>query len=367
MKIMFFISSLGNGGAERVVSVLADSFCKSGHDISVVLLADNHIYYPIADGVKIHFLDREWKTKKNKASQIIQRIRMIRKTVEAEKPDVVISFISETNIDVSIALAFHNVPLIVSERSDPTINPPSYAKRVLRRYVYFRPDGFVFQTKYARDYFSKSIQRKSTVILNPLVSTLPEYFAGVRDKRIVTVARLSKVKNIPLMLNAFKNFIKIKPEYYLEIYGEGEQEDKIRSVIEEEHLSDSVRLMGFCKDVHERINKASMFVMSSDYEGLPNALLEAMAQGLPCIATDCPCGGPRTLINHQLNGLLVKVGDADGLTKAMVDILDNPVYKGIGERAQSIRSTASTQVVTEEWLDYIDEVIKRRQYGRKKA
>lgn len=367
MKIKFFISSLGNGGAERVVCVLANSLVRAGHDVSIMLLADDHIYFPICDQVKISFLDREWKKKKNKTFRIIQRIRLIRKTVETDKPDVVISFISETNIDVSIALAFHKVPLIVSERSDPKINPPSRMKRVLRRFIYFRPDGYVFQTPNAQMYFNKSIQKKSAVILNPLASDLPECYTGARDKRIVTVVRLSKIKNIPLLLEAFKQFVRIKPEYLLEIYGEGDQEDEIRTIIEEEHLSGNVRLMGFCKDVHERINRAAMFVMSSDYEGLPNALMEAMAQGLPCISTDCPCGGPRTLIDHGSNGLLVKVGDAEGLLKAMVDILDNPIYKGIGEKAQNIRTIASTQVITKKWMDYIIEVINRGQHDRKRT
>lgn len=365
MKIMFFISSLGNGGAERVVSVLANSFSGSGHDVSVTLLADNHIYYAVSDNVRITFLEKEWKKNRNKALRIIERIRLIRDTVSAEKPDIVISFMSETNLDVSAALLFSDVPLIVSERSDPAINPSGKMKRYLRRMLYHRPDGFVFQTKDARNFFSVSIQKKATIILNPLVSELPEYYTGEREKRIVTVARLSRPKNIPLLLDAFKVFAQLKPEFCLEIYGEGDQENEIRKLIVEKGLSDSVKLLGFCKNVHERINKAAMFVMSSDYEGMPNALMEAMAQGLPCISTDCPCGGPKTLINHRSNGLLVKVGDLDGLTKAMVDIIDDPTCKGIGERARDIWTIANVQVITEKWMEYINNVRNRGHHGRK--
>ena len=367
MKIMFVVLSLGKGGAERVVSVLANSFVEMHHDVVITFTANKKICYTISDKIKTICLENEWSFNQKAFHRVFKRIQAIRKTVKSEKPDIVISFLSLVNMECAMALMNCRIPLIVSERSNPVVVPSDRITRLLRRIVYCRPNGFVFQTEGARQYFSKRIQRKSAVILNPLVSGLPEHFTGERTKRIVSVGRLVKEKNYPLLIDAFDTFHKIKPTYTLEIYGEGDQEESIRRLIDEKGLTDSVKLMGFCKNVHERINDASLFVLTSNYEGLPNALMEAMAQGLPCISTDCPCGGPRTLINHQANGFLVKVGDVEGLTKAMVDILDNPVYKGIGERAENIKSIASTEVVTEKWIDFIGEVINRGQHGRKKT
>ena len=359
MKIMFVVLSLGKGGAERVVSVLANSFVDLHHEVVMVFTSNHKICYQISEQIKIKYLEDEWNINQGAFHRVFRRIQAIRKAIQSEKPDIVISFLSLVNMETAIALMNCNIPLIVSERSNPAVVPSDRMRRLLRRIVYHRPNGFVFQTEQAKQYFSKQIQKKSAIILNPLMSGLPVAFSGERTKRIVSVGRLVKEKNYPLLLEAFEKFHKIKPEYILEIYGEGDQEDNIRRIIKEKELTDYVRLMGYCRDVHERINDASMFVMSSNYEGMPNALMEAMAQGLPCISTDCPCGGPQTLIKHQMNGLLVKVGDAEGLAKAMFDILEIPLYKELGDKAKAVRTIADPQVVTDKWMEYISEVINR--------
>ena len=275
MKIVFFVPSLGSGGAERVVSILATEMSDRSYDVHVALLANRNINYSLSDKVSIHFLDCEKEQNLSAVKRYVKRYSKIRSLIKQINPNIVISFMSETNIDVSLTMMGMNIPLVVSERNDPAIDPASKAKQWLRKIAYLKPSHFVFQTPDAQAYFSKRIQRKSSIILNPLSLSLPECFNGEREKRIVSVGRLHPQKNIPLLLKAFSVFINEYPDYSLEIYGEGPLENQIRDLIQEMNLQDKVFLKGFCKDVHARIVNAAMFVMTSDYEGMPNALLEA--------------------------------------------------------------------------------------------
>jgi len=223
----------------------------------------------------------------------------------------------------------------------------------LRKIAYKRPNGFVFQTPDAQKYFNKKIQNRSRIILNPLTEKLPEPYVGERDNRVVAVGRLEPQKNYRFLLDAFAEFIKIHPEYILEIYGDGEQ--NIQAVIEEKQLQDKVILKGFSKTVLEDIKSAGMYVMSSKYEGLPNALMEAMALGLPCISTDCPCGGPRLLIRDKENGLLVPLNNVESLVTAMQYVAENKENASqMAEKATKLKEIANLEAITNQWMEYID-------------
>lgn len=351
-KITFAIASLGSGGAERVVSSLSNELAARGYEVSIVLVVENTQYYSINSAIKIYCLDCEKDQDKNVVTRIAVRLLKLRRILKQLQPDVVISFMSETNIDVCLASVGLKIPVIASERNDPAIDPASRLKRLLRRFAYLRGNGFVFQTPDAQAYFSKRIQARSRIILNPLTGLIPEPFDGEREKRIVAVGRLNVQKNYPMLLNAFRDFSRKYSDYTLEIYGIGDLEEEIRSQIQELGLSDRVVLKGFCKNVHESIRKAAFFVMSSDFEGLPNALIEAMALGLPCISTDCPCGGPRMLIRNGENGLLVPVGDALALEQAMCTLAEDPAAaQAMGQAATSLREQIEVTKITDQWVD----------------
>ena len=354
VKIAFIIPSLGSGGAERVVSNLSNQFSAMGMQVTVMMLVNRNQYYPLNQEVNVQYLDCEQDNGLPYIKRYKLRLSKIRNAVKTLNPDVVISFMSETNIDVCLAMRGLKIPLIVSERNDPAIDPASKAKQILRKIAYAKPSGFVFQTPDAQAYFSKKIQKRSCIILNPLSASLPEPFDGERDKRVVAVGRLNKQKNYPVLIDAFKEFSENYPEYTLEIYGEGVLEDKISEYISDNGMQDKISLKGFCSDVHQKIKTASMFVMSSDFEGMPNALLEAMAIGMPCISTDCPCGGPRMLMENKNNGILVKVNAKEGLTEAMKYMAEHPdEAHQMGKRAQSLREEASSEAVTQLWIDFI--------------
>lgn len=357
-KITFVIPSLGSGGAERVISSLANELVQRGYNVSIVLVIVREQKYVIDHRVSIHCLDCIEDQDKPVVKRCLLRFSKLRRIMKQLNPDVVISFLSENNIDVCLSAIGLKIPVIVSERNDPAVDPASRLKQILRRFAYLRANGFVFQTPDARSYFSHRIQKKSTIILNPLTSTIAEAFHGEREKRIVAVGRLAHQKNYPALLESFSGFSKKYPEYVLDIFGQGPLEQSLQKQIHAMELDGAVTLKGFCADVHNAIRKASIYVLSSDFEGMPNTLIEAMSLGLPCISTDCPCGGPRMLIQNGENGILVPVGDAVALENAMSTLAADPDYAAkIGLAAELLRNRVDIGTVTDQWIDFINTIV----------
>ena len=356
---MFVIPSLGSGGAERVISTLSNVFVQRGYVAEILLTASDRVNYTLHQNVSVVSLNCEARYgTANPLKRYCARVKEIRKAIKNSKPDVVISFMSENNTDVCLAAMGMNVPVIVSERNDPAIDPASKVKQLLRKIAYHRANGFVFQTPDAQAYFSKKIQDKSCIIYNPLSAELPAPHQGQRDKRIVSVGRLHKQKNFPLLINAFEGFVRQHPDYILEIYGEGPLEDKLQQLVQEKNLADKVVFKGFCRDVHEQIRTGAFFVMTSDFEGMPNALVEAMSMGMPCISTDCRCGGPRMLIKNGENGLLFPVGDEEALLQAMNKLAEDPQFaQRLGESAEKLKTQVDTQTVVDQWIAYVGQVM----------
>ena len=357
-KIAFAIPSLGSGGAERVVSILANELVQRGYDVSVIMVGNDCVAYPVLNQVKLIKLNCEQLYgKENTAPRFYHRIKKIRSAIANNKFDLVISFMSEVSIDVCLAVLGMRIPVIVSERNDPAIDPASRAKQLMRKILYFRANGYVFQTPDAQAYFDRRIQRKSCIILNPLTTQMMEPYTGLREQRIVAVGRLNRQKNYSLLLSAFADFSQEFPDMILEIYGDGPQRQEIEDQIRTLFLQEKVLMKGFCKDVHQQIYNAAFFVMTSDFEGMPNALLEAMALGLPCISTDCRCGGPRMMIDHGTSGLLVPTGDREALCEAMANLASDPAYaKSLGEKAQEIKERVNTAVIVEQWVAYMEQI-----------
>src|SRR5699024_245151 len=212
--------------------------------------------------------------------------------------------------------------------------------------IFFRfIDGFVFQTEGAKSYFSKTIQNKGIVINNPVFIKYNDFnLPDKRRKVIVNVGRLHTQKNQTLLINAFKNISNYFPEYKLEIYGEGPLEYKLENQIKALDLTDKVTLKGTTNDLFAEIVDASLFVLSSDYEGMPNALMEAMALGLPCISTNCRPGGASELINDGKNGKITPIGSTEHLSHAMIDVLKHPLdAEKMGKKAKEICNTHSKE------------------------
>ncbi len=357
MKIGFYINVLGGGGAERVIANLANEF-SSEHDCFVVTTNTIENEYAILDRVKHYDLGitREGSFLKRN----VKIISGLRKILKKEKPDILISFMAEPNFRAIMATRLLGIKTLVSVRNDPNREYGSRLFRFLAKLLYRKADGIVFQTEDAKNWFPKAIQKKSEIIYNQVAEKFYETSASNDAKDIVTTGRLTAQKNHRLLIDAFA-MIADKVEDNLIIYGKGELEDELRAHISELGLKNRIFLPGPVSDVPSVLSGAKIFVMSSNYEGMPNSLMEAMAVGLPCISTDCPCGGPRELIANEKSGILFPVGDKDALANAMLRLLsDNELRKNLAASVKASADRFLPERVFERWRSYVDSIVTKK-------
>ena len=274
------------------------------------------------------------------------------RAIRTHKPDIVVGFWIQSTFYVSSYCKRHGIKLFYTERNDPR---RQYGRllRTMREILVSRCDGVVFQTNDAMSYFGEDVQKKSIVIHNPVYSCA-KTICSSPDGRIVSVGRLSPQKNHKLLIEAFSRIAPVFPSCRLEIYGEGPLKDELLVFVRSLNLDGKVLFPGTFKDVLDRIWSASLFVLSSDYEGMPNTLLEALSLGLPCISTDCPCGGPREIINNGENGILVPVGDVSSLSEAMLRVLsDSTLSTSMRHEAIKICDTHNEDKIFQMWYDFI--------------
>ena len=341
-KVLFVVSQIGTGGAERVISTLASYCADKGYDTTIIVFRDAEKNYPISDKVKIIKI----KDSGNKATSILHRIRFIRRFIKENLIDVYVTF--EINYGFSCALGT-KAKYITSMRNDPNSESVSLREKVLRKLNFLMANYVVFQTQEIMDYFSKSIKKHGIIIMNPLKRGLNE-FHGDRNKEIVAVCRLEKQKNIPMMLKSFKYVYSKHPDYCLKIYGDGSLREDMEKLAVEYGINDAVYFMGFQDKIDEKIRDAAMYICTSDYEGLSNSLLEAMAIGLPCVSTDSGGGGAKSVIKNGENGYLVPVGDAEKMQECMNYLIEHPddAIK-ISNEAVKIKDKLSENIICAQW------------------
>lgn len=353
-KLLFYINSLSKGGAERVMANLANSFAQDGYDVVLVTSLSKQ-QYELDKLVKHRILDDK---NRNVVFKNIVRIKRLSQVCKEEKPDLIISFTIEASVRAVIVAKLRKIPKIVSVRNAPPIIFKGMRGKIAKR-LYRYADGIVCQNLSAKQYFSDELQKKIAVIPNMLnPDFLLEPYVGERRKRVVNAGRLEAQKNQALLINAFSIFHKKHPDWTLCIYGEGSLRDKLTEQIDGLGLKEYVEMPGVINNVANAIHQDGMFVLSSDFEGLPNALLEAMVEGLPAISTDCIGDGARDVIDSGKNGLLVSRGDAEGLAEAMDKIAsDNEFARGLSSEAVKLRDKLSPDKVYSMWKQYIEEFI----------
>lgn len=365
-KIAFCINSMDKGGAERVVSILTNHLTTT-NDVSVICVTKNNVAYELQSNIKLFELSSHPSKVNNRVlkklfliPKMILRFIKLKHIFNRRKFDVVLSFLPEASF-LALMCKKKNMKMIVSVRNDPKIEYSSKFYWYFMNKLYPKADGFVFQTQEAKEYFNSIIhfnKIKFDIILNPvdpIFLSIPD--VSIRKKEIVSVGRLTEQKNFDLLIDAFKIVCSDIVDYNLIIYGEGEKRDYLEQKISQLSLTSRVILAGVSDNIKNKIYDSSLFVMSSDYEGMPNALIEAMCLGLPVISTDCPCGGPRFLIEHGQNGILVPVNDKEKLALSIKQLLMDEKLSGkIGKNATKVKNLVHPDSVNQEWEDFIARV-----------
>lgn len=333
------------GGAERVISVLLKELCRYYENIELVLYYDKEICYELDSSLKVTIVEKQSETQ-NKIKNLFWMRKYLKKNA-----DIVISFLAPLNMLVLTALLGSNIRKIVADRSDPRKAPSHPFLRKVRNILYYLADVVVVQTKASYAYFSPGIQKKTTIIYNPTSVKKEDAGLALRTKKedvIVCVGRIIAVKNPRMLLTAFEIFHKKFPSYKLIWYGEGELRNELEKWAKERGLEDFISFPGNVTDVAHRIAAAKMFVMTSNYEGMSNALIEAMSIGVPCICTKV--AGATELIVDGKNGVLIKTGDVKACSEAMIHVAENEAFGVmLGENAMRLAEYLSKENIIRQW------------------
>lgn len=358
-KILFYMNSIHFGGAERVIVNLANKFSDGNYEVIFVTSFKCNEEYTLKNKVKRLILEDIGLEQSFIKKNFFRTIKL-RKICKIEKPDILVSFMAEPNFRAIVATMFLGIRTLISVRNDPNKEYPNKLFRLIAKILYPLASGCVFQTEDAQKWFSKEIQKKSKIILNHVDEKFYKVdFKGER-RNVVAVGRMEPQKNHKLLIEAFAKIANSFPDENLIIYGDGSQRRKLNELSKELDMEDRIIFMGESKEIQEKIKNAKVFILSSDYEGLPNVVMEAMTLGLAVISTDCPCGGPRMLIDNNKNGLLVKIEDSNEMSNAMYKVLSNPTlaYK-LGCNAKISASEFEPNKIFKNWENYIYEITSK--------
>ncbi len=360
MKLLFVSGNLSDGGAQRVIAVISSQLAKMGHEVNLLLFARNEKEYPVDPAVKITALGENFQEYSKLSG--LQRMLTIRKKVKSIQPDVAVGFL-EGGYGLFLATLGMKFPSVASVRNNPDVVLKKKGVRATINRVWFSAaDAVVLQTSRQKDQVKKFNWKNKTIIPNPVSDNALNMEPHNYDRpcrRIVMAGRLAEQKNYPMALKAMQKVLEKYPDTKLDIFGKGKQEESLQTMIQEMGLNENVRLMGWTQDTLGEYANSDIYVMTSDFEGMPNALMEAMAAGLPCVSTDCDTG-PEDLITDGENGYLVQLGDADALAERLIQIIEMPSSKrkAIGEKAkQTMNNNFNVEAVAEKWEALMQELM----------
>lgn len=395
-KVLMVMPVLKGGGAERVASILTNEFYKNGYTCEFLLTSCNRdevISRDLDEDIPVIIL-REF-FKKSLADGLYKLLRIftsvickpfeksglkvptffayisfianyhkeikaLKKVIKERENATVVTFLQPSIPMVLLAGRKTKNKIIISERGDPKrLMKHRYGYNFIKKY-YERADNAVFQTKDAQNTYPENIVSKGTVIFNPIKENLPERFVGERNKNITTFCRISPEKNLEMLIQSFGKLNQEVSDYKLKIIGDAINEkekmylNKIQNFVSEVNLNSSVEFLPFSKDVHKVVYKDAVYVNCSNHEGMSNAMLEAMAIGMPVVCTDCPIGGAKAVIKNGENGLLVNVGDDEGLAEAIKKVItDKELSAKLSENAVEIKEKLSLSNIARKWMELL--------------
>jgi len=356
VKIALIISSLSSGGAERVLSLMVNYWAQNNHSITVITLDNAAPFFLLEDAIKLEQLS----ILKNSVSVInaiannIARIKIIRKKLIEINPDIVISFMTETNIISTIGCRIINKPIIIAER----ISYDFLKSRVwvsLRKFVYRFSNALIVQTRCDKEKYN---WLSNTFVLNNplnLKQMIINSHSHREEKNILAVGRLNRQKGFDRLIKAFSHLT--PKDWKLSIIGEGSERSNLEKLINDLNLKDYISLPGITKAIEKWYKKSSIFVLSSRTEGFPNVLCEAMAYGCACISFDC-IAGPNEIITDKVDGYLVKNGDINALSAKMDFLVNNPEERRrIGKEAMKISDRLNIDSIMSQWDTIIEKIL----------
>lgn len=367
MKIVFLISSLDSGGAERVLTLMANHWAGAGHSVSIITFADTSStpFYPLHSSIGILPLNllSQSTGKWDAIRHNINRIFSIRRTISNIAPDVVISFMDTTNVAAILSTRGLGIPTVVAERVFPGCSEFGTAWFWLRNMTYPMADAIVSQTHSGKSYFGKAVRKKTTVIPNPVKEMTPP---GSRpddlpNPTVLAVGRLTHQKGFDILLRAFATIHKNHPDWHLTILGKGLLQEPLIQLRSQLGLNKVVSFLGTRKDIHAYYGNAELFVLPSRYEGFPNVLLEALSYSMPTIATNCQ-SGPAEILENGRYGALVPCEAPEDLARAIDKLIRNPdLRKDYRSKATNAIADYSINAIMTQWDSLLHSITSRSQ------
>jgi Glycosyltransferase len=350
--ILIVIASMDAGGAERVISVLANAWAEAGKEITLLTLDDGKkSFYELAPSIKMIGIGLMTNSSGlfQALSMNIKRLHELRKIITHHQPDIVLSYIDQTNVLTLLATIGLSMPVIVSERIDPAQHKIGWIWNWLRHITYPWAHRIVVQTSAASAYFPEIMRKSIDIVPNPVVFERNENRALQTEKVVLGMGRLDSQKGFDLLLQAFAGVTTEFPDWKLIIYGEGSQRNYLEQLRDQLDLREYVQFRGVTDRPLDVMRDASIFVLSSRYEGFPNVLLDAMACSLPVISFDCP-SGPAAIIHHDVDGILVPNGDIDALSHELRRLMKDPGERErLAKKAKDNVKRFSLEKVMQAW------------------
>jgi GalNAc-alpha-(1->4)-GalNAc-alpha-(1->3)-diNAcBac-PP-undecaprenol alpha-1,4-N-acetyl-D-galactosaminyltransferase len=365
MRITFVISALNSGGAQRVMSTMANYWDAHGESVALITVTgkEHQPFYSLSPGVQWLPLGqaRSSRTPIHAVLNNARRLLRLRQTIQRSKPDVVISFLDTTNVLTLLSTRATGLPVIVEEHTDPNLSRPHPIWKQLRTLLYPRATRLIVLSESSKQFFSERVQRKTLIIPNPLhVDPIADPTLKAARPQIVSMGRLSHEKGFDQLIDAFARIAGRFPDWDLVIWGEG----PLRSTLSEQRdrlgLTDRVLLPGNTTKPHDELSKGQIYALPSRREGFPMALAEGMACGLPAVAFDLP-SGPKIIMRDGIDGLLVPMGDVPAFACALERLMCNDAIRAeMASHAPDVRDRYGVDRVMAVWSDMVAEAIRRR-------
>jgi glycosyltransferase involved in cell wall biosynthesis len=345
-KIAFVTDTMHPGGSERVISVLANEMTRRGLYIEIICLRGKESFYTLERRVKTIFMEQVLKQQ-----SMYNKVRFLRTYVKEENIDIVIPFMTPVFCFTLFSLLGAGKTIICSERIDPT--KTSKVRKLLRAILLPTTSYLVVQTEQIKKYYSNSIQKRCSVIYNPVSDSFFEEKQIVPKNRFMSVGRLAPQKNQRMLIDAFSHVHQKYPDYSLSIFGDGPLKEELQSYIDSKGLQDVVRLEGTSSDISKELHSSFAFCLTSDFEGMSNAMIEALCSGIPLISTNV--SGAAELLGNNEGGMIVPIRDTDAFASAMLKLIESP---SLVERMRNYnlkkREEFRTSQIVDKWIEIIN-------------